>query len=231
MRRLRRLGAAVAVIALALGVGWSVFSWGSASNVGELGFRQELRIPPVLEAETDGQGRKVFELHLQSGESELLPGKPAKTWGVNGAHLGPTLRAARGDEVTMRVSSGLPEATTLHWHGMHLPAAADGGPVSRACSSSTTPRPSGWRCARVPGDAEAPALAWRACRGRRPVRARRAGGAAQPGARARRRGLLRHALRGRGRQLRPRAPPPSSQSRRSCRSGSLLGSRSPRSSR
>ena len=47
---------------------------------------------------------------------------------MNGAYLGPTLRASRGDEVELRVRNALPETTTIHWHGMHLPAAADGGP-------------------------------------------------------------------------------------------------------
>lgn len=30
--------------------------------------------------------------------------------------------------MTVRFTNDLDEATTLHWHGMHLPAAADGGP-------------------------------------------------------------------------------------------------------
>jgi hypothetical protein len=55
-------------------------------------------------------------------------GRRTDTWGANGAYLGPTIRAARGDRVLMNVSNELPEATTIHWHGMHLPAAADGGP-------------------------------------------------------------------------------------------------------
>ena len=57
-----------------------------------------------------------------------MPGKPAETWGVNGAYLGPTLRATRGDRIAVRVRNTLAETTTIHWHGMHLPAAADGGP-------------------------------------------------------------------------------------------------------
>jgi FtsP/CotA-like multicopper oxidase with cupredoxin domain len=73
-------------------------------------------------------GRKTFELELQRGTSELLPGRPTETWGVNGDHLGPTLRAQRGDQVTVHVANALPQATTLHWHGMHLPAQMDGGP-------------------------------------------------------------------------------------------------------
>ncbi|MFF2786289.1 multicopper oxidase domain-containing protein [Streptomyces sp. NPDC058049] len=28
----------------------------------------------------------------------------------------------------MRVANTLPEESTVHWHGMHLPAAMDGGP-------------------------------------------------------------------------------------------------------
>jgi len=30
--------------------------------------------------------------------------------------------------VTVNVTNSVDEATTLHWHGMHLPATADGGP-------------------------------------------------------------------------------------------------------
>jgi FtsP/CotA-like multicopper oxidase with cupredoxin domain len=70
----------------------------------------------------------VFNLRLQPGTSQLLAGKPTTTWGANGAYLGPTLRAVRGDQVVIKVRNDLPETTTIHWHGMHLPAAADGGP-------------------------------------------------------------------------------------------------------
>jgi blue copper oxidase len=70
----------------------------------------------------------VFDLRLQTGTTELIPGQKTKTWGANGSYLGPTLRASRGDEVRINVHNGLPETTTVHWHGMHLPAAADGGP-------------------------------------------------------------------------------------------------------
>jgi len=98
------------------------------SNVGQLGFVNQLKIPPLLEPRLDGAGRKVFDLRLQQATCELLPGKLTQTWGANGAYLGPTIRATRGDQVAVNVANDLPEATTIHWHGMHLPAAADGGP-------------------------------------------------------------------------------------------------------
>ena len=136
-RRRRRLLLRLLVGALALGlagvvglVGLAVWFWSQAdnSNVGQLGFANQLKIPPLLKPRLDGAGRKVFDLRLQQGTSQLLAGKPTQTWGANGAYLGPTIRATRGDQVMMNVANDLPEATTVHWHGMHLPAAADGGP-------------------------------------------------------------------------------------------------------
>jgi blue copper oxidase len=136
-RRRRRLLLRLLIGVLALGLagvlglaGLAAWFWSQAdmSNVGQLGFANQLKIPPLLEPRVDGAGRKVFDLRLQQGSSELLAGKPTQTWGANGAYLGPTVRAARGDQVVMHVANDLPEPTTIHWHGMHLPAAADGGP-------------------------------------------------------------------------------------------------------
>jgi len=116
-------GAAFAAVLFAL--------WSSAaeSNVGELEFANELAIPPLAEPELDSEGRMAFALELQRGTSELLPGTTTETWGANGPQLAPTLRASRGDLVAPEVTNGLgSETTTLHWHGMRLPAEADGGP-------------------------------------------------------------------------------------------------------
>jgi blue copper oxidase len=122
------LAAAGVLVTALIAVGIWIWSTGPQSNAGQLKFENELDIPPLAKSSTDEAGRKVFELKLQQGTAEFLPGKPTQTWGVNGPHLGPTLRAERGDTVQMWVTNGLPETTTLHWHGMHLPAAADGGP-------------------------------------------------------------------------------------------------------
>ncbi|UQS23733.1 multicopper oxidase domain-containing protein [Amycolatopsis thermalba] len=69
-----------------------------------------------------------FDLAMRTGTTQILPGKQTPTWGFNGTFLGPTLRAARGDVVQMAVRNELPETSTVHWHGMRLPAAMDGGP-------------------------------------------------------------------------------------------------------
>src|ERR671914_1217238 len=126
-RRLICALAVLGVLVLALvGAGIWVRSSAVQSNVVELSFAHELRIPPLAEPSVDEPGHKVFDLRLEEGDAELLPGKQTETWGANGPYLGPTLRAERGDEVTVNVDNELPGTTTLHWHGMHLPAAADG---------------------------------------------------------------------------------------------------------
>ena len=71
---------------------------------------------------------KVFELRMQAGETEFRAGLKTPTWGFNGSHLGPTLRADRGVKVEIRVHNRLAEPSTVHWHGMRVPARMDGGP-------------------------------------------------------------------------------------------------------
>lgn len=86
-----------------------------------------LFIPPLLEPRLEN-GEKVFDLAVQAGETEFFQGKQTETLGFNGNYLGPTLRAHAGDRVRLNVTNDLAESTTVHWHGMHLPAAMDGGP-------------------------------------------------------------------------------------------------------
>jgi FtsP/CotA-like multicopper oxidase with cupredoxin domain len=138
--RRRLLFVAMAGLLLVVGataVGAWLYSRARVDTVGELGFDQGLHIPPLLEPQVDGEGRKVFDLRLQAGTTELLPGRETATWGANGSYLGPTVRADRGDRVVMKVANGLAEPTTLHWHGMHLPAHADGGPHQMVEPSKT----------------------------------------------------------------------------------------------
>ncbi|RLV57178.1 copper oxidase [Aeromicrobium phragmitis] len=96
-------------------------------TVGKVEFDRPLAIPP-LAGSTVEKGTRRFDLTLRTGSTDLGRQNPTPTWGVNGNLLGPTVRAQRGERVELRVENQLPETSTLHWHGMHLPAEMDGGP-------------------------------------------------------------------------------------------------------
>lgn len=91
-------------------------------------FSTPLPIPPLLE-NLDKTGQTAqFKMAAQRGAREFFPGKMTQTFGYNGAFLGPTIRVRNGQWFRLQVDNNLPEVTTLHWHGMHLPAKWDGGP-------------------------------------------------------------------------------------------------------
>ena len=121
---------AVGALVLVAGLGAWAFNVAASSPRWlneELPFDHRLAIPPLLEP-VERNGRKGYDLTAQEGEVEILPGLETSTWGVNGPFLAPTIRASEGDEIAINVTNELGEATTIHWHGMHLPAAMDGGP-------------------------------------------------------------------------------------------------------
>ena len=47
-------------------------------------------------------------------------------WGYNGSVIGPTIEAVEGDRVRIIVQNNLPDPTTVHWHGLHVPLEMDG---------------------------------------------------------------------------------------------------------
>lgn len=59
---------------------------------------------------------------------ELVPGLRTDVWTYNGQFPGPVLEFREGDRVRVRFRNELPETTTVHWHGMHLPFPSDGSP-------------------------------------------------------------------------------------------------------
>jgi bilirubin oxidase len=58
----------------------------------------------------------------------LIAGGPTDMFIYNGQFPGPTLEFREGDRVTVHFRNNLPEATTVHWHGLHLPFTSDGSP-------------------------------------------------------------------------------------------------------
>jgi FtsP/CotA-like multicopper oxidase with cupredoxin domain len=72
-------------------------------------------------------GRVVrVELEARETEWEFVPGRRTRAWGYNGQVPGPVLEANVGDVLEVQLTNSLPEPTTIHWHGLRLPAPMDG---------------------------------------------------------------------------------------------------------
>ena len=88
---------------------------------------------PSAWASTD-VGRQPLELSgsdfdLTIGETLMdFTGSPRVAVTVNSGVPAPTLRWREGDTVTLRVANKLHEDTSIHWHGILLPANMDGVP-------------------------------------------------------------------------------------------------------
>jgi FtsP/CotA-like multicopper oxidase with cupredoxin domain len=59
---------------------------------------------------------------------ELRPGLTTDAYAYNGQVPGPEIRVALGDRVKVTLVNGLEEPTTIHWHGIRVPAGMDGVP-------------------------------------------------------------------------------------------------------
>lgn len=81
----------------------------------------QLTIPDTISGTT-------FDLTARDTFKQMISGNQTITAGINGNWWGPTLIWNKGDVVHITVHNQLQDTTTIHWHGMHLPAIMDGGP-------------------------------------------------------------------------------------------------------
>ncbi|VAX42450.1 Multicopper oxidase [hydrothermal vent metagenome] len=110
---------------------------GSPTDRGKLvnGFRKE-NLEPVPMVTPDlaklpfkmVNGVKEFHLRPMPVQRELLPGQTFHFYGYNNSMPGPTIEVIQGDRVRIVVHNELPEATTVHWHGLECPCDMDGIP-------------------------------------------------------------------------------------------------------
>jgi FtsP/CotA-like multicopper oxidase with cupredoxin domain len=76
------------------------------------------------------------ELVAEEATAELLPGTLANVWAFRDANgrasvPGPLLEANLGDRIIVHFENRLPVHTTIHWHGLRVPNAADGTPIAQ----------------------------------------------------------------------------------------------------
>lgn len=84
-----------------------------------------------------------LQLTAKPADIQILPGPSTRVWKYDGvvlkgdsavlqtipnSYLGPIIRARRGMKLRIHLNNALPEATIVHWHGLHVPAEMDGHP-------------------------------------------------------------------------------------------------------
>lgn len=110
------------------------FIWGAAASAGALlttgtaqarprptVTRNPLFVPPTVSA-------AGLALNAAPATVDLGGGHLSSVWAYNGFLPGPTIRASRWDWADVFFTNGLGDESTIHWHGMIVPSAADGHP-------------------------------------------------------------------------------------------------------
>jgi FtsP/CotA-like multicopper oxidase with cupredoxin domain len=72
----------------------------------------------------------VVEVDIEAriARLELVNAAPSSVWTYNGMLPGPLIRVPTGARLIVHFTNSLPEETTIHWHGIRLPANMDGVP-------------------------------------------------------------------------------------------------------
>lgn len=71
---------------------------------------------------------RTYDLTAAPTELPLVDNQKLRVWAYNGQVPGPTLRVKLGETIRVRFTNQLPQATTIHWHGVRVPNGMDGVP-------------------------------------------------------------------------------------------------------
>lgn len=88
--------------------------------------------PRVAEVEQARQaaGQRAVDVQLEAVTGSVdLGGRTVSTWSYGGELPGREIRVRRGDLLRVDLRNGLPQPTTVHWHGIALRNDMDGVPV------------------------------------------------------------------------------------------------------
>jgi FtsP/CotA-like multicopper oxidase with cupredoxin domain len=98
-----------------------------AQTLQPAGWDQNVKLPEAVDTNADPA---IVEITLEARVAplEIAPGMRTDVWTYNGGLPGPLIRARRGDRLIVHFTNRLPEASTVHWHGVQVPIGMDGVP-------------------------------------------------------------------------------------------------------
>jgi bilirubin oxidase len=101
---------------------------GDASRTVASALSDTLASPPVLVNASTVPHTVEVTITAEVKRLSLRPGTTTQVFTYNGTIPGPTLEMREGDHVIVHFHNKLPEQTTIHWHGLHVPITSDGSP-------------------------------------------------------------------------------------------------------
>lgn len=85
-----------------------------------------LPVLPIMDL-TGGIDARI-PLALNPASHDFGNGAASPTFGINHTYLGPVIKAKQGQTLPFDVANNIGDTSTIHWHGLHIPGAVDGGP-------------------------------------------------------------------------------------------------------
>ncbi len=120
----------IPAFAVVLAVSGAHLACSSDSSPSNGGPQSPAEIDPLalVPAQDENPDPNVIEVSLEAREATKTYGAAPATpvWTYNGSIPGPLIDAKVGDRVIIKFKNSLPEPTTIHWHGVRLPATMDG---------------------------------------------------------------------------------------------------------
>jgi spore coat protein A, manganese oxidase len=92
-------------------------------------FNVPLPILPVLPPTSSDTTTDYYDITMQVGTKQIVPGKLTTIWGYNGMYPGPTIKARSERRTVIRQVNNLQESMSVHLHGGHTPPDSDGHPM------------------------------------------------------------------------------------------------------
>lgn len=98
---------------------------------------EPLRPLPKLRNMSSRPGAFSGTLVAAPAQLQLAPGNATEILAYNGVSPGPSIEVTEGDQVTITFENKVPgQESTIHWHGLPVPADQDGNPMNSVASGS-----------------------------------------------------------------------------------------------
>jgi bilirubin oxidase len=98
---------------------------------------QAWRDLPALPNQSGATAQFAAAVRAAGAVAALVPGVGTQVLAYNGSSPGPLIEAFEGDRVRVAFENRLGEASTVHWHGLPVPAVQDGNPMDPVLPGAT----------------------------------------------------------------------------------------------